>query len=76
MLRKEKKEVQEFDEERELIKLKVQLKQKVDVGNKMEEQFKERYRTVIEQKMDLMLQAGTQKLCDRIYNPPTQEQLQ
>ena len=74
MLRKEV--VQEFDEERELIKLKVQLKQKIDVGNKMEEQFKERYRTDIEQKMDLMLQAGTQKLCDRVYNPPTQEQPQ
>lgn len=42
----------------------------------MEEQFKERYQTVIEPKMDLMLQAGTQKLRDQIYNPPAQEQPQ
>ena len=77
MLRKEVEEAQEnFDEERELIKLKVQLRQKIDVGNMIEEQFKERYRSDIEHKMDLMLQAGTQKICDRVYNPPAPVQPQ
>ena len=77
MLRKEVEEVQEnFDEERELIKLRVQLRQKIDVSNKIEEQFKERYRSDIEHKMDLMLQAGTQKIRDRVYNPPAPVQPQ
>ena len=51
VLLKEKEEVK-FDEERELIKLKTQLRQKIDVSSKIEEQFKERYKTDIEHKMD------------------------
>lgn len=47
---------EEFDEDKEYVSLRMQLKQKIDISQKMEQEFRALYHAEIDRKMDHMIQ--------------------